>query len=133
MTGMPPAEFGLVFRREEATLTVLITGDLDYDTGDGLADAVATHLGSGQAPPREVRLDFTDLRFIDSSGLSALLMVHRRTSALGARLRLDNRPVYLQRMLDLTNVLDHLTATPAAGHGGPLSEDGDGLTEAGAT
>jgi hypothetical protein len=45
--------------------------------------------------------------------LSALLAVHRRTSAAGARLHLDNRPLHLERILQITGVLDHLTATPA--------------------
>ena len=49
---------------------------------------------------------------LDPAGLSALLLVHRRTSAAGVDLRLDHRPPQLDRVLDVTGVLDHLT-TPS--------------------
>ncbi|OIK24820.1 STAS domain-containing protein [Streptomyces malaysiense] len=132
MTITPPTEFTVVSRRERATLVVRVGGELDYDTSDELVDEVVRQLTAGQTPPAEVRLDFGALTWIDSSGLSALLMIHRRTSAFGATLRLDDRPEILERLLRVTNVLDHLTA-PAAGprHGG--TERGEGVTESGAT
>ncbi len=57
-----------------------------------------------------MRMDLRDPSWIDSSGLSALLMIHRRTSAVGPTLRLDHRPDFLDRLLRLTDVMDHLTA-----------------------
>jgi anti-anti-sigma factor len=104
-------------------------GELDHHTSDCLIDTVTAHLETRRTPPRDVRLDFAALTYIDSSGLSALLMIHRRVGALGATLHLDNRPDFLQRMLDLTHVLDHLTAPP---HRGTPAEGG-GLAEAGLT
>ncbi|KOX26085.1 hypothetical protein ADL06_16725 [Streptomyces sp. NRRL F-6491] len=101
-------------------MRVRVNGDLDYDTCGELVDAVTENLRDGGEPPRGVRLDFGGLTHIDSSGLSALLLVHRRSSALGATLYLDNRPDFLERMLHITNVLDHLTG-PAAGR----EPDGD--------
>lgn len=132
MTTLPPTEFVLVVRRAPATLTVHVAGELDYDTSDDLVETVTENLSSGDAPPHAVRLDFQDLTWIDSSGLSALLMVHRRTSALGAGLHLDNRPVFLERMLQITNVLDHLTG-PATLPGAGGAEEDDGITGANAT
>ncbi|GGT15650.1 STAS domain-containing protein [Streptomyces chromofuscus] len=132
MTILPPTEFALSFVREPAALTVRVSGELDYDTSDDLVETVVEHLTAEQSPPLDVRLDFGDLTWIDSSGLSALLMVHRRTSALGATLHLDNRPEFLERMLRITNVLGHLTG-PA--HGGEPGHPGpyDGITGASAT
>ncbi|MEW2512924.1 STAS domain-containing protein [Streptomyces sp. NPDC046870] len=113
MTHMPPGDFTLTVRRESTTLTVLVSGELDYDTSDDLLDEVGQLLTAGGPPPAEVRLDFRELAYIDSSGLTALLMIHRRTSALGATLHLDNRPSHLERMLHVTDILGHLTAPPA--------------------
>ncbi|MFE6461585.1 STAS domain-containing protein [Streptomyces cinereoruber] len=112
MNGFPPTEFVLGLAREPGSLYVRVIGDLDYDTCDELVDAVTEHLTGDGAPPRGIRLDFDGLTHIDSSGLSALLLVHRRASALGATLHLDNRPDFLERMLHMTNVLDHLTGPP---------------------
>ncbi|MEW2134165.1 STAS domain-containing protein [Streptomyces sp. NPDC005435] len=112
MTHLTPSEFTLTFRREPATLIVMIGGELDHDTSNDLLDEVGQELTACRPFPRDVRLEFGELEHIDSSGLTALLMIHRRTSALGATLHLDNRPPHLERMLRLTNVLDHLTAPP---------------------
>ncbi|WP_153813540.1 STAS domain-containing protein [Streptomyces sp. SUK 48] len=114
MTTTPPTEFTVAARREQATLVVRVGGELDYDTSEEFVDEVVRHLTAARTPPAAVRLDFGALTWIDSSGLSALLMIHRRTSALGATLHLDDRPEILERLLHVTNVLDHLTA-PAAG------------------
>ncbi|UFR00060.1 STAS domain-containing protein [Streptomyces sp. Go40/10] len=132
MTHLPPSEFTLAVRHETATLTVMIGGELDYGTSGDLLNEVSQQLTAGQPPPADVRLDFRELTYIDSSGLTALLMIHRRTSALGATLHLDNRPARLERMLHLTDVLDHLTAPPTRA-GGWQPEEDDGLTEAGMT
>ncbi|MGW3355455.1 STAS domain-containing protein [Streptomyces bungoensis] len=131
MTTLPPPEFTLDFVRDPGTLTVRLRGELDYDTSDDLLDAVLEQLTAGQAP-RDVRLDFGDLTWIDSTGLSTLLMIHRRASTLGATLHLENRPAVLERMLLMTNVLDHLTA-PAAGEGAGAELEEDGFSGAGAT
>ncbi|MFF0203363.1 STAS domain-containing protein [Streptomyces sp. NPDC005017] len=112
MTHLPPVEFTLNVRREPAVLTITIGGELDHDTSDDLLSMAGEQLTAGRTPPGDVRLDFHDLAYIDSSGLTTLLMIHRRTSALGATLHLDNRPAHLERLLRLTNVLGHLTAPP---------------------
>lgn len=132
MTTSPPAEFTLIVRREPATLTVRVGGELDYDTSEDLVEAITRNLTGQETPPRAVRLDFQTLTWIDSSGLSALLMVHRRTRVLGATLHLDNRPDVLERMLHVTNVLDHLTSPATLPEGGNAEEE-DGISGASAT
>jgi anti-anti-sigma factor len=114
MTDLPSTELSLTIRRDQAILTVRVSGDLDYETCGGLTEALTAQLTGDQDPPVHVRLDFCGLTCIDSSGLSALLMVHRRTSALGATLHLDNQPAMMQRMLGITNVLNHLTVPPTS-------------------
>ncbi|WP_320782827.1 STAS domain-containing protein [Streptomyces sp. CRN 30] len=112
MTTMPP-EFDLDITLTPDVLTIEVIGDLDYETSDELLTTVDDHLTPGTALER-LRLDFRRLTWIDSLGLSTLLMVHRRTSATGVSLALDNRPDFLERMLDLTGTLDHFTATAEA-------------------
>jgi anti-anti-sigma factor len=135
-SGSHPGEFALAISRENAVLTVRVSGELDYDTSDDLTEEVAAHLTAAQPPIHDVRMDFTGLTWIDSSGLSALLSVHRRARALGATLHLDNRPGVLERMLRLTDVLGYLTAAPTVSSAGvprPAAREDDGLTGAGAT
>ena len=56
----------------------------------------------------------TGLGFLDSTGLSALLIVHREVSRSGVVLHLDNRPPHLERVLEITGLLDHFTTVPVA-------------------
>ncbi|GAA2252701.1 hypothetical protein GCM10010145_20560 [Streptomyces ruber] len=109
----PSPEFGLDITHASDVLVIEVVGDLDYETSDELLDTVVDHLAPDTAL-RRLRLDFRRLTWIDSLGLSTLLMVHRHTSAAGLTLELDNRPGFLDRMLDLTGTLDHFTATATA-------------------
>ncbi|BBC91353.1 STAS domain-containing protein [Streptomyces griseofuscus] len=131
MTGYVPPEFSVEITEEQTRCTVRVAGELDYDTSDELVETV---VGLLRHRPRTsaVRLDFSGLTWIDSSGLSALLMIRRTTSAIGAVLCLDNRPGFLDQRLRLTDILDHLTgpAMSAAPHG--LGEEDD-TTRAGVT
>lgn len=92
--------------------TVRVAGDLDYATTGQLVTAV-TGLLDDVPTVRDIHLDFRDLGFCDSAGLSGLLLVHRRSSAAGARLYLDHRPRHLDRIFDITGILEHLTTPPA--------------------
>ncbi|MFI8292124.1 STAS domain-containing protein [Streptomyces sp. NPDC085614] len=123
MTGHPPAEFALAVVHEPPSLRVRVRGELDYDTGDDLVAAVTGILADDAEPLDEVRLDFGALTHIDAPGLAALLLIHRRAAARGAVLHLDNRPDVLERMLQVTNVLDHLTGPAETGPGSSEARD----------
>lgn len=132
MTSLPPStEFTVTVLHEPGTLTVRVAGELDYDTSDDLVHGVVERL-TPRARLRDVHLDFRLLTWIDSTGLAALLMIHRRTEAVGATLHLDNRPEAMDRMLRITNVLDHLTA-PVRREEVPESEQDDDTVGTGAT
>lgn len=101
------------------TVRVELRGDLDHHVADALLAAVARVLAEPVGMPERhalhaLHLDCAGLVSVDSSGLSALLMVRRLTDAAGVRLHLEERPVQLDRMLQVTGTLSHLTA-PGAG------------------
>ena len=52
----------------------------------------------------ELMLDFSATRFIDSSGIGALVICHRLSAAQGCRLRLVNVPPQVMMVLSLTEV-----------------------------
>lgn len=87
---------------------LLLRGDLDYDSSDALTEAVDTAL-HGASGVHELRLDCAEVSYCDSYGLSSLLLVRRRTAAAGVTLHLDHRGPALERLLRITNTLDHLT------------------------
>ncbi|GAA3373067.1 STAS domain-containing protein [Streptomyces racemochromogenes] len=120
MTSPPSAPLTLTPSASRGTGRVELSGDLDHHHADLLVETVGRLLAE-QPGLRDLRLDCAGLSAVDSSGLAALLMVRRRTDRAGAELHLDGRPAHLNRLLEITGTLHHLTApTPRAGAaGGP--------------
>ncbi|MDR6974230.1 anti-anti-sigma factor [Streptomyces sp. 3330] len=114
MTPYPSADFALTVQAADArTLRLAIHGYLDYDTSDEFTPTVDrlldAHAGQHGPALRHLHLDWTDLTAFDSSGLSALLGLRRRTHPAGITLHLHHQPDYFTRLLEVTGVSDHLT------------------------
>lgn len=97
----------MVIRRSEVGghVVVHVTGEVEALTAGRLGDAVTAALGEG----RPVVLDLTDVRFLDSAGLSTLLRVTERSENRGTPLRIavdQNRPVV--RPIEITGLEDRL-------------------------
>lgn len=88
---------------------VHVAGDLEYGSAAELVDMVSPLLAE-QSTLQNLHLDCSELTFCDSAGLSALLTIRNLTTRAGVALHLDNRPVHLERVLEITGLLDHLTA-----------------------
>lgn len=102
----------LAVHRTAQSARVRVAGDLDYGSSGLLLETVRDLLRAPSAL-QDLHLDFTDLAFCDSAGLSSLVLIHRQTAAAGVHLHLDQRPAQLQRILDVTGLLEFLTAPPA--------------------
>ncbi|WP_432072576.1 STAS domain-containing protein [Streptomyces wuyuanensis] len=114
MTSHPHLPFALTARATgPRAFRLLVSGALDHQSADELTSGTERLLARRPAPT-DLHLDFGRLTLCDSMGLSALLMIHRRAAEAGARLHLDRRPFFLDRLLALTCTLDHLTAPPAS-------------------
>lgn len=103
MTPLPHSPLSVTVEAGAGTARLRVVGDLDYDTGDELVrragECLATH-----PDLRELHVDCAHLRFCDSTGLSALLMVHRTAAAGNVRLHLDSPPAFLERILTTTGI-----------------------------
>ncbi|GGM07126.1 sulfate transporter [Streptomyces fumigatiscleroticus] len=121
MSTTSPPSFGLTVDTAPGSAVVRITGDLDYETHGELVETVTSLLrpeGTAVRPVTGLRLDFAGLGTVDSSGLSALLLIRRRTGRAGVRLHLDERPAGLERLLEMTGTLEYLTVHGQDGAGG---------------
>ncbi|WP_433270058.1 STAS domain-containing protein [Micromonospora vinacea] len=83
-----------------------LTGELDYDTAPELIAAAAELRGNDDSP---VLVDLTGVTLCDSSGLSALLVVHRAAGTI----QLTGVSPQLQRMLDRTGLSELLAVAYA--------------------
>ncbi|WP_433133469.1 STAS domain-containing protein [Micromonospora sp. CA-240977] len=91
-------------RLDAGHVRLRLTGELDYASAPELIAAAADLHG------QQVLIDLTGVSLCDSSGLSALLVVHHTAGAI----RLTGAGRQLQRMLDRTGLTELLTVEHAA-------------------
>ncbi|MEU1039852.1 STAS domain-containing protein [Streptomyces sp. NPDC005907] len=103
---------------DEGVLRLEVHGFLDHAGSDSFLATITGHLAD-RPGLRALRLNCGALQGLDSMGLAALLMLHRRTTAAQVALHLDDRGPALERMLDITGALDHLVP----GHEGEPAGD----------
>ncbi|MEV4659694.1 STAS domain-containing protein [Micromonospora sp. NPDC049301] len=94
-----------VTRLDAGRVRLRLSGDLDYDSAPELIAAADELRGDHQ----QLLIDLTGVSFCDSSGLSALLVVHRAAGAI----RLTGVSRILQRMLDRTGLAELLAVEHA--------------------
>ncbi len=104
-----PDEFVTSVDRAGDTVTVSLHGEVDVLTVDQVRSALQVALASG---PRAIVVDLTDLAFIDSTGLGALIFGFQRArdASIGFRLAKPSRSV--RQILVLSGLLEVVELTP---------------------
>jgi anti-anti-sigma factor len=103
ISDLPPSPFSVAITGGgDRPLVAAISGDVDIATAASMAEAVIAALDA--APACGVVLDFTNVGFMDSSGLRAVLDISRRVDAGTSSLVLmnPNRPV--RKLLSLAGL-----------------------------
>lgn len=94
---------------EDRRVCLRVAGELDLATAEELGRTLAQALDSNDA----VVLDLSEVTFIDSTGLAAIIAAVNRANGNGAVLQiatpLPNQP---HRLLELTGVMSRLSFTP---------------------
>ena len=88
---------------------VFLTGELDMATAPDLTAVLAPLVEYG---PHEVVLDFSDLSFIDSSGIAALVDTQHRLGEQGRHLAIQNALGGTVRVFEIAGLLDFLNVRP---------------------
>src|SRR4051794_15844929 len=93
----------------DGTPVLRIRGDLDIAVEDDAVAAVARALAADPPPPVLV-LDLSEVGFMDSSGLRALLRMHNHH---GRQIRLGPVSAVVERLLQLTGTAELFSADGA--------------------
>ncbi|WP_405107392.1 STAS domain-containing protein [Micromonospora sp. NBC_01405] len=93
-----------VTRSEAGRARLRLTGELDFDTAPELTEIAEALRRDGC---HELEIDMDGVGLCDSSGLSALVVIHRRGSG---PIRLTGVRGQLQRLLDRTGLSEVLDA-----------------------
>jgi anti-sigma B factor antagonist len=102
----PLAPFRVSVSRSDGRVLIAVDGELDLATAPELRDVLVALPEEGA---REVTLDLTGLEFIDSTGLSVLVMAFTRERAAGGSLVIRNPSQSVTRILEITGLVSVFT------------------------
>lgn len=85
-------------------------GSLDFETAPSLRAALLEAADEGK---HDIVVDLTNLEFLDSSGLGALIGAHKRALEHKGRLRLIISTGTIARLLTITGLMDVLAVYPS--------------------
>jgi anti-anti-sigma factor len=106
----PPDTYAIEVREpSEGVLVLGLEGEFDLAAAPALHDQLDA---ARRAAVRGVVLDFTDVTFVDSSGLRELLRASSAFRADGTALVLAALQPAVTRLLELTRATDALTVAP---------------------
>ena len=91
----------LVVDRQPEHTVLRVSGDLDLETAPRLLAGAEPHL---VAADEGLIIDLSALTFIDSSGLSALIRINQRVSAIGRRLTIITPAPQVAKAFEITGL-----------------------------
>ena len=103
---MPSEPLNLeVVDRSPGFATARVSGDLDIVTSENVKRELAGLVDSGHD---SLVLDLSEVGFVDSSGLGALVALHRHAESQGGRFSVRAVPPQVQRLFAITRLDDLL-------------------------
>ncbi|MEV6618686.1 STAS domain-containing protein [Streptomyces sp. NPDC051051] len=106
----------------DGSFLLTVNGALDHHTADRLTDALRPVLRA-EAPT--VLLDLSGVSFLDSTGLTRLLVSSRAARSAGGRVFLVSPSPPVRHMLEITGIDRVITTRPDHG-AAPAPADGEG-------
>ncbi len=105
-------------------MQLAVAGEIDMATAEQLQEAI------GDAVTRShtvtVVIDLTDVTFCDSVGIGTLVRAHVEAARHGTVVRISNPQRQIRRVLEITGVLDILSADRAEAAAPDRPRDADG-------
>jgi anti-anti-sigma factor len=96
---------------DDGAVRLMLVGELDIAVADAVEERLRQHRDAG----RPVRLDLSQLEFIDSSGVQAVVLGLRHARKCGHALEVDRSiSPSVERMVDIMGIAAHLWPESAA-------------------
>jgi len=93
--------FDIVRTEVSGRPTLLVYGEIDVMSAPKLHEALSLVI---REEPRILQVDLANVTFIDSTGLSALVVAHRQLEEAGGELRLVSVPPKVHRVFELVGL-----------------------------
>lgn len=91
-------------------ITVYLSGEIDHHSAREMRESIDAFVQTHN--PQMMKLDFSGVTFMDSSGIGLVIGRYRTMALLGGKLTVVNIPPHLQRIFNLSgitalNILDN--------------------------
>lgn len=83
-------------------MTVYLNGEIDHHTAREMRESIDAFIQTHN--PQLMKMDFSGVTFMDSSGIGLVIGRYRTMSLLGGRLTVVNIPPHLQRIFKLSGI-----------------------------
>lgn len=92
----------ICFVPASGALACYLSGEIDHHAAQGLRREIDAQIDARM--PELLTLDFSDVTFMDSSGVGLILGRSRYMASLGGRVTVQNPPAAVRRMLELAHI-----------------------------
>ena len=88
---------------EKGVMTVKLSGELDHHTCKKIRED--TDMRAEAERPKLLRLDFSAVKFMDSSGIGLVMGRYRQMALTGGRVEVVNIPSHLEKMFKISGLV----------------------------
>jgi anti-sigma B factor antagonist len=99
-----------VTMQPDGVLEVLLRGEIDYTNAGPVTDTVRTAVAQGR--PALVRIDLSEVTFLDSSGIGVLISGMKAAREVAAGYRVDSPSPRVLDQLRITGLTELLSVRP---------------------
>ncbi len=89
--------------RDADTATAFITGDIDHHTARDVREQIDAYVQ--EIRPSLLNLDFSQVQFMDSSGVGLIMGRYRIMQTLNGSVSVVNVPAHLKRLIKMSGLL----------------------------
>lgn len=90
-------------KRENDIVTAIICGDIDHHSAKEIRETIDTYVGKEH--PKVLKLDFSKVEFMDSSGIGLIMGRYRIMQMLKGSVKVINIPDHIKRLIKLSGLL----------------------------
>lgn len=91
-----------ILPEKKGCVVAVIEGDIDHHTAKDIRETVDEYIE--KYSPLILKLDFSEVRFMDSSGIGLIMGRYKLMTSLRGKLRVVNVPKNLERMIKLSGL-----------------------------
>ena len=85
-------------------LVVVLRGDIDFTTSPGVLEVIRA--GAGSAAASDIRVDLSEVTFMDSSGISVLVQLLHLAEERGVRLHVERPGAKVRDQLHMSGLAE---------------------------